>query len=64
MPPPCGARSRHGNSLRALIKHLEGLSDEAIMKVEIATGDPLVYELDDDLSLLRRYYLRERNGAA
>lgn len=50
----------HGNSLRALIKHIEGLSDEAITKVEIATGDPLVYELEDDLSFIRSYYLREQ----
>jgi 2,3-bisphosphoglycerate-dependent phosphoglycerate mutase len=50
----------HGNSLRALIKHLEGLEDEAITRVEIATGDPLVYELDDDLSFIRSYYLREQ----
>ncbi len=49
----------HGNSLRALIKHLEQLDDEAITKVEIPTGDPLVYELNDDLSLIRSYYLRE-----
>ncbi|MFM9817018.1 UNVERIFIED_CONTAM: 2,3-diphosphoglycerate-dependent phosphoglycerate mutase [Spiribacter pallidus] len=51
----------HGNSLRALVKHLEGLSDEAITGVEIATGDPLVYELDDGLSVERRYSLRERS---
>ncbi len=49
----------HGNSLRALVKHLEGISDEAITGVEIATGDPLVYELDDDLSVARKYSLRE-----
>jgi 2,3-bisphosphoglycerate-dependent phosphoglycerate mutase len=52
----------HGNSLRALIKHLEGLSDEEIVDVEIATGDPLVYELEDDLSVARHYYLREAWG--
>jgi len=51
----------HGNSIRALIKHLEQLSDDEIMKVEIATGDPLVYELDDDLKLIKRYYLREQH---
>ncbi|RFA24653.1 phosphoglyceromutase [Alkalilimnicola ehrlichii] len=50
----------HGNSLRALIKHIEGMSDEDITKVEIATGDPLVFELNDDLSLIRSYYLREQ----
>ncbi|HKJ94868.1 MAG TPA: 2,3-diphosphoglycerate-dependent phosphoglycerate mutase [Gammaproteobacteria bacterium] len=49
----------HGNSLRALIKHLDRISDEDIMGVEIPTGDPLVYELEDDLSVSRSYYLRE-----
>lgn len=48
----------HGNSLRALVKHLEGLSDEEIMSVEIATGDPLVFEVDDQLNVLKRYSLR------
>ncbi|ABI56672.1 2,3-diphosphoglycerate-dependent phosphoglycerate mutase [Alkalilimnicola ehrlichii MLHE-1] len=51
----------HGNSIRALIKHLDGLDDEAIMKVEIATGDPLVYELDDALAVVDKHYLRERD---
>jgi 2,3-bisphosphoglycerate-dependent phosphoglycerate mutase len=50
----------HGNSLRALVKHLEGLSDETITGVEIATGDPLVYELDDSLAVARKYSLRDR----
>lgn len=49
----------HGNSLRALIKHLDGLSDEEIIKIEIATGDPLVYEFDENLKVTSRYYLRE-----
>lgn len=49
----------HGNSLRALVKHLEGLSDEAITGVEIATGDPLVYELNDDLSVRGKASLRD-----
>lgn len=49
----------HGNSLRALIKHLDGLSDDEIVKVEIATGDPLVYEFDADLKVIGRHYLRE-----
>ncbi|MRH77268.1 2,3-diphosphoglycerate-dependent phosphoglycerate mutase [Spiribacter sp. C176] len=48
----------HGNSLRALVMHLEGLSDDEIMGVEIATGDPLVFELDDQLNVLKRYSLR------
>jgi 2,3-bisphosphoglycerate-dependent phosphoglycerate mutase len=39
----------HGNSLRALVKHLDGISDEAIAKLNIPTGIPLRYELDDDL---------------
>ena len=49
--------SAHGNSLRALVKHLDGVSDEDIVKVNIPTGQPLVYELDDDLRPLRHYYL-------
>jgi len=49
----------HGNTLRALIKHLESLSDERIMEVEIPTGVPLVYEFDDGLNLLARYYLED-----
>jgi 2,3-bisphosphoglycerate-dependent phosphoglycerate mutase len=47
----------HGNSLRALVKHLDGISDEAIVKENIPTGIPLVYELDADLKPLKRYYL-------
>ena len=39
----------HGNSLRALVKHLEGISDADITELNIPTGNPLVYELDDDL---------------
>jgi 2,3-bisphosphoglycerate-dependent phosphoglycerate mutase len=47
----------HGNSLRALVKHLDGVSDEAIIKLNIPTGIPLVYELDDDLRATKSYYL-------
>ncbi|EUJ25390.1 phosphoglycerate mutase [Listeria floridensis FSL S10-1187] len=47
----------HGNSLRALVKFLEGISDDAIMELEIPTGVPLVYELDDDLKPTNKYYL-------
>ncbi len=47
----------HGNSLRALVKHLDGVSDEAIVKLNIPTGIPLVYELDDALRPARHYYL-------
>lgn len=47
----------HGNSLRALAKHLEKISDEDIMGLEIPTGAPLVYELNQDLSVKEKYYL-------
>jgi 2,3-bisphosphoglycerate-dependent phosphoglycerate mutase len=47
----------HGNSLRALVKHLDGISDADIVELNIPTGLPLVYELDDDLRPLRREYL-------
>ena len=47
----------HGNSLRALAKHIEGISDEDIMDLEIPTGQPLVSELDDDLKMVKKYYL-------
>lgn len=49
--------SAHGNSLRALIKHLDNVSDEEIVGVNIPTGQPLVYELDDNLRPIRHYYL-------
>ena len=49
----------HGNSLRALEKHLSNISDEDIVGLEIPTGQPIVYELDDDLKLEKRYYLSE-----
>ncbi len=47
----------HGNSLRALVKHLDGTSDEAIVNLNIPTGVPLVYELDEKLRPIRHYYL-------
>jgi len=47
----------HGNSLRALIKHLDGVSDADIVGLNVPTGVPLVYELDDKLRPLRHYYL-------
>jgi 2,3-bisphosphoglycerate-dependent phosphoglycerate mutase len=50
----------HGNSLRALVKHLSGISDEDIPSLEIPTGEPIVYELDGDLKAVERYYLKER----
>ena len=52
--------SAHGNSLRALVKHLSGISDDEITGLEIPTGQPIIYELDDDLNELERYYLSER----
>jgi 2,3-bisphosphoglycerate-dependent phosphoglycerate mutase len=47
----------HGNSLRALVKYLDGITDEAIVELNIPTGIPLVYELDDQLKPVRHYYL-------
>ena len=52
--------SAHGNSLRALAKHLSGISDDDISELEIPTGQPIIYELDDGLAALDRYYLSER----
>ena len=52
--------SAHGNSLRALVKHLSGIPDDEIVNLEIPTGQPIVYELADDLTALDRYYLNER----
>ncbi len=52
--------SAHGNSLRALVKHLSGISDGEIASLEIPTGQPIVYELDDALNATDRYYLSER----
>jgi len=52
--------SAHGNSLRALVKHLSGISDADIPSLEIPTGQPLIYDLGDDLTVEDRYYLAER----
>jgi len=51
--------SAHGNSLRGIIKYLSNIGDEDIVGLEIPTGKPMVYELADDLSVKRRYYLGE-----
>jgi 2,3-bisphosphoglycerate-dependent phosphoglycerate mutase len=51
--------SAHGNSLRALVKHLSNIGDEEIVGLEIPTGEPIVYELGADLAVERRYYLGE-----
>ena len=48
----------HGNSLRALIKYLDNISDEDIVSLEIETGNPICYELDDDLKPIKHYYLK------
>jgi len=54
----------HGNSLRALVKHLDRMSDDEIVHLNIPTGIPLVYELDSDLVPLRHYYLGDPEAAA
>ncbi|MDF1820539.1 MAG: 2,3-diphosphoglycerate-dependent phosphoglycerate mutase [Alcanivoracaceae bacterium] len=54
----------HGNSLRALVKHLDSISEEEIVKLNIPTGIPLVYELDDDLKPVKSYYLGDAEAAA
>jgi 2,3-bisphosphoglycerate-dependent phosphoglycerate mutase len=53
----------HGNSLRALVKHLDGVSEEEIVGLNIPTGIPLVYELDDDLRPITHYYLGDPEAA-
>jgi 2,3-bisphosphoglycerate-dependent phosphoglycerate mutase len=56
--------SAHGNSLRALVKHLSNIPDDEIVSLEIPTGQPIVYELDDELREIERYYLKDRAPAA
>ena len=53
----------HGNSIRALIKYLDNISDEDIVGVNIPNGIPLVYELDADLKPIRHYYLGDAAAA-
>jgi 2,3-bisphosphoglycerate-dependent phosphoglycerate mutase len=53
----------HGNSLRALVKHLDKISDDDIVELNIPTGIPLVYELNDDLTPIRHYYLGDAAAA-
>jgi 2,3-bisphosphoglycerate-dependent phosphoglycerate mutase len=53
----------HGNSLRALVKHLDQISEKDIVELNIPTGIPLVYELDDALRPLRHYYLGDPEAA-
>ena len=52
--------SAHGNSLRALVKHLSSIADEEIVALEIPTGQPIVYELDESLNATDRYFLKDR----
>jgi 2,3-bisphosphoglycerate-dependent phosphoglycerate mutase len=52
--------SAHGNSLRALVKHLSNIPDDEITGLEIPTGQPIVYELDDGLNEVERFYLKDR----
>lgn len=52
----------HGNSLRALVKYLDGMSNEDVLNLNIPTGVPLVYEFDDDMNVLRHYYLGDADA--
>jgi 2,3-bisphosphoglycerate-dependent phosphoglycerate mutase len=54
----------HGNSLRALVKYLDNMSEEEILKLNIPTGVPLVYELDADLKPIKHYYLGDQDALA
>jgi 2,3-bisphosphoglycerate-dependent phosphoglycerate mutase len=54
----------HGNSIRALVKYLDGIADSDIVGLNIPNGIPLVYELDDALKPLRHYYLGDPAAAA
>ncbi len=63
----CGKRvliAAHGNSLRALVKYLDDMSEEEIIKLNIPTGVPLVYELGEDLKPIRHYYLGDQEAIA
>jgi len=52
----------HGNSMRAFVKYIDNISDEEIVSVNIPTGVPLVYELDDDFRAIRHYYLGDQEA--
>ena len=49
----------HGNSLRGLIKYLDNISDNDIVSLEIPTGTPIIYELDNNLKPIKHYYLKD-----
>ena len=53
----------HGNSLRSLVKHLDNISDDEIVGLNIPTGIPLVYELDDNFHPIKHYYLGDPEEA-
>lgn len=53
--------SAHGNSLRAICKYLENMSEKEVLELNIPTAVPLVYELDDDLKFVKKYYLMDEN---
>ena len=54
----------HGNSLRALVKYLDKISEKDIVDLNIPTGIPLVYELEDDMTPIRSYYLGDQEAVA
>jgi 2,3-bisphosphoglycerate-dependent phosphoglycerate mutase len=56
--------SAHGNSIRALVKYLDGISDSDIVGLNIPNGIPLVYELNAELKPIRHYYLGDAEAAA
>lgn len=49
----------HGNSIRALIKHIDGLTNEQVEKLEIPTGEPIVYEFDQNFNVIKHYFLKD-----
>ncbi|AGI47938.1 hypothetical protein TALC_00944 [Thermoplasmatales archaeon BRNA1] len=54
----------HGNSLRALVKYLDGMTGEEIAKVNIPTGVPLVYQFDDSMNVVSKRYLGDQEALA
>jgi len=54
--------SAHGNSLRAMVKYLDNIADDVIPELNIPTGIPLIYELDDDLKPIKSYYLGDQEA--
>jgi len=56
--------SAHGNSLRAICKYLEGMSEAEVLEFNIPTACPLVYELDENLKFIKKYYLMDPDDVA